>query len=605
MVDAIGLMGAIVMLGMVSGIALLPAQGIDREQGHDVPGDARHYTCGSHWMAAYDNAAALERTRLNNPELYARMAERAKYGLDMRSVLSAADPVFPFYVIDRDNPGEYDEMEAVLRHIGDSILIWVDVRDSGRISASTIAALAHGLEREVPDSPHTRNPNKGVVTNDMEIFGRPPANREYPEYLVSFLLMDVADPPDLSGASILGYFNPLDQTGNPGSNRQNLLYIDIAEGLPDQSARSINGVISTMAHEFQHLINHARYGGGVGDAGTHWIYNEGLSEVASLRNGFFERSANSFVRRPNLYSFFSAPGDASTGADILRTYERAMLWTHYLAERYGDGFLYELIAQNGRDVEPLQKAFGRMGIGENAEDVYPEFWVANYLAGNPEGAGDAKYSYRFPLVSEGMGVASNGAVPSTETTEQELLRGHGAVAYRYANGDVGGTGVRVMFDQANRNYAVHAIITRSNDAVEVQRLAIGQEQTFERFTEIAFVIVNLYGDGSTVTWSIAPITTGVEEYAGDGEPLRIAGLGPNPLSGEGHLRFATAASGAITLELYDVRGRQVGTVVDERRFEAGEHTIMFETAGLEPGVYTARLRDAAGRVAVRRIVVVR
>ena len=59
------------------------------------------------------------------------------------------------------------------------------------------------------------------------------------------------------------------------------------------------------------------------------------------------------------------------------------------------------------------------------------------------------------------------------------------------------------------------------------------------------------------------------------------------------------------MELYDLRGRQVSTVLDAIRFEAGEHSVSFETAGLEPGVYTARLRDGAGQVAVRQIVVVR
>jgi hypothetical protein len=54
-----------------------------------------------------------------------------------------------------------------------------------------------------------------------------------------------------------------------------------------------------------------------------------------------------------------------------------------------------------------------------------------------------------------------------------------------------------------------------------------------------------------------------------------------------------------------VRGRRVTTILEAIRFEAGAHTVPFETVELEPGVYTVRLSDAAGRVAVRQLVVVR
>lgn len=605
-IDAFRLTSTALALALLVGTNALQAQQSEDGHDHGVAVDGHPHICGTHSMAQFDNAAALERTRINNPELYARMVERAKYGIDMRSVLSQSEAILPFFVSDRDTPGEYTEIEAALRYEGDSILIWVDVKDTARIHASTIAALAHGLTKEVPtDKIPPRNPNQGVLYNDMEIFGRPPVNLEYPEYLVSFLLTDIEEPSSLSGGVIEGYFSSWDQTNNLGSNRQNILYIDNRQGLGNQSQEAIDGVVATMAHELQHLINHARYTSGGADNGTHWIYNEGLSEVASLRNGFAERSANPFIVTPNKYAFFASPGGTSTGLDILRAYERAMLWIHYISERFGDDLLYELTAQNGQGVEPLQKALLREGRSENADDVYAEFWVANYIANNPNFTGDEKFEYRFALATQPMGRTASPTLPTTETTKQDLLLGHGAVAYRYANPDEGTKGLRATFEQADRNYAVHAVITRANNAVEVQRLAIGQEYTFERFKDIAFVIVNLYGDGNMVDWSIAPIATGVEEYASDPNVFAIAGMAPNPVSGEGRLSFMTAQSGAISLELYDLRGRQVSTVLDGMRFEAGEHTILFETAGLQPGVYTARLRDAAGQVAVRQIVVVR
>ena len=601
--DAIRLMSAALLFGMLSGITMLQAQDGEADHDHGFVVDGEHFTCGSHWMAAYDNAAALERTRLNNPELYARMVERAKYGLDMRSVLAQRDSILSFFLSDPDNQGEFYEIEAVLRHVGDSILIWVDVRDTARIREATIAALAHGLEREVPNTPHTRNPNKGVVYNDIDIFGRPPVNRYDPNYLVSFLLTDIREPSSTFGSVIAGYFSPLDQTEFLGSNRQNLLYIDGLQALGDQSQKEIDGIIGTMAHELQHLINHARYTSGGNDWSTHWIYNEGLSEVASLRNGYVDRSASLFVATPNKYTFFTAPGNGSGAADILRAYERAMLWTHYISERFGDEVIYSMTAQNGRGVDPLRKALQSTGRSEDADDVYAAFWVANYNLNNPN-VDDATFVYRFPLANQAMGRTTSISLPTSEVSKEDLLVGHGAVAYRYVNPGSGG-GVRVTFAQAGRDYAVHAVVTRSDNTAEVRRLVIGQEETFEQFREIGFVLVNLSGSSNAVDWTIAPLPTGVEEYASNPALFAIAGLEPNPISGEGRLHFTTAASGAVSLELYDVRGRRVTTVLDAIRFDAGAHTVPFEAAGLEPGVYTARLRDAAGRVAVRQLVVIR
>src|SRR5688500_2692234 len=105
--DAIRLMSTVLVFGMLSGITLLQAQEGEEDHDHGFMVDGEHYTCGSHWMAAYDNAAALERTRRNNPELYARMAERAKYGIDLRSVLAVRDSVLSFFLSDPDNQGEF------------------------------------------------------------------------------------------------------------------------------------------------------------------------------------------------------------------------------------------------------------------------------------------------------------------------------------------------------------------------------------------------------------------------------------------------------------------------------------------------------------------
>ena len=59
----------------------------------------------------------------------------------------------------------------------------------------------------------------------------------------------------------------------------------------------------------------------------------------------------------------------------------------------------------------------------------------------------------------------------------------------------------------------------------------------------------------------------------------------------------------MQLDLFDLLGRRVATVLDEAR-AAGPHAVRLDTSRLPSGVYLARLR-AGDRTATRRLAVVR
>jgi hypothetical protein len=64
---------------------------------------------------------------------------------------------------------------------------------------------------------------------------------------------------------------------------------------------------------------------------------------------------------------------------------------------------------------------------------------------------------------------------------------------------------------------------------------------------------------------------------------------PNPASGEVNIPFYLPYADHITMKLYDVLGREVATIMDEKR-EAGSHTVHFDTHTLRSGgVYLCRL----------------
>ena len=600
---------ALVAMIFFAGVADLRAQGhTHAEDGPLVGPDGSVYTCGSHYMNEFDHAAALERTRERNPEMYAKMVAMAEGKVAAPSISSAsADEliIWTFNMNDRENPGEFTQVDAKLAHRGDSILIWVDVRDTNRVRQSTIDALAIGLEKKVRDSESTRDPNTGIVGNDIAIFGPTPTPIEdvFPGYICSFFLTDISEG-QLTGGIIEGYFSPWDQTTNPGSNRMNILYIDSREGLGNQGTGAIDGVIGTMAHEFQHLINHGRYTGTASDASTHWIYNEGLSEVAALRNGYESRQANNFTQNPNRFSFFTRPNSGTDGSIVLVAYSRAMLYVHYLSERFGDDFLFNLTSAGGVGLGPTKTAMEKSGLGSNAEDVYSDFWVANYLISTPNFQGDTKYVYQNP-VHGSMARSTENAVPSAPQNYEVDLVGHGAYAQRFINNDREGTGMKVTFKKAGRPYGVHAIITRDGGGIEVQRLQVDQEYTFEDFIQIAFTVANVGSEGVLPTWTVQSVTLGVEDYGSSPSLFAVTDIAPNPSTGSGLISFTSNATTTVRADIFDVRGERVGTIADDYRAEIGTHTLPFASNTLAPGVYTIRLRDDRGNMAVQQLVIVR
>jgi hypothetical protein len=89
---------------------------------------------------------------------------------------------------------------------------------------------------------------------------------------------------------------------------------------------------------------------------------------------------------------------------------------------------------------------------------------------------------------------------------------------------------------------------------------------------------------------------------------------PNPFNGRTVFRFRLAALGEkgfsdgtddarrVTLKIYDVLGREVGTVVDGP-LQSGSYEVGFEAGALCSGVYYASLHSASGRQTMPIVVV--
>ena len=69
---------------------------------------------------------------------------------------------------------------------------------------------------------------------------------------------------------------------------------------------------------------------------------------------------------------------------------------------------------------------------------------------------------------------------------------------------------------------------------------------------------------------------------------------PNPFNPSTEIRFELPESGSVTLEVFDMLGRKVATLIDSEHHGRGGHQITFDADGLSSGVYIYRLQTEHG-----------
>ena len=78
---------------------------------------------------------------------------------------------------------------------------------------------------------------------------------------------------------------------------------------------------------------------------------------------------------------------------------------------------------------------------------------------------------------------------------------------------------------------------------------------------------------------------------------------PNPFNGTTQIEYALPSTQKISLQLYDVLGREVAVLMNETQ-TAGEHRVTFDAAGLASGVYLCRL-EAETFTQTKKMVLIR
>jgi hypothetical protein len=105
---------------------------------------------------------------------------------------------------------------------------------------------------------------------------------------------------------------------------------------------------------------------------------------------------------------------------------------------------------------------------------------------------------------------------------------------------------------------------------------------------------------------LVPVTVNVSGVGIEDGPtaaVRLEQNSPNPVSSATDITYSIAEAGAVRLEVFDLAGRHVATLVDAQR-PAGTHTATWDARGVANGVYMYQLQ-AAGTTETRRLVIAR
>ncbi len=110
-------------------------------------------------------------------------------------------------------------------------------------------------------------------------------------------------------------------------------------------------------------------------------------------------------------------------------------------------------------------------------------------------------------------------------------------------------------------------------------------------------LVTVTIEGSLVTGGLIRGTTQVDAF--NNGSFSAPEVAPNPLNPEAALTFTTSRVGPVKIELYDVGGRLVRTILDERSLPAGVHEARIDGRGsrgekLASGIYFVRGVSAEG-----------
>jgi len=335
---------------------------------------------------------------------------------DYRICSELIDKGYRGFRAQRADYGTWYTLEARRLAVGDYCDVYVE-KDSDVTLAQAIA-VAYEYDNNIYEKITTNFGNYEDVDNNEKI---------------TLLLLHIVDGYRSDGDSyVAGYFDPthmVDLTVAPNSNECDMIFIDI-----DPVEIESEEFYTTIAHEFQHMINYSQTYMATGEEQDLWI-NEGLSsgaeyvysgEVSDERVWWFNNDPLDTIVMGNNFFVWNGYWEYAEPNAVLDNYATVNLFFQWLRiHASNDTAIYkEILNSTNRDYRAVTAAAGaRINSQFSAWDRLLETWyLANYRCQDT-----GYYGYKGALTTAAIGWDQQSSY------EYELEAGEGIISAASAN----------------------------------------------------------------------------------------------------------------------------------------------------------------------------
>ncbi|MCP5061994.1 MAG: T9SS type A sorting domain-containing protein [Ignavibacteriae bacterium] len=373
------------------------------------------------------------------------------------------------------NTKEFYTVPSTCRAVGTHCYIFVeDDIWNVRATQTAVDGIKNAFDNSTP-----ANGSKGIYQIDTETFGTPPDVDNDPKIII--LILDIKDGYTGSGGYVAGYFHSVNEVAGTNSNMAEIYYLD-ANPSDLTTEAGLNSVMSTTAHEFQHMIHFNYHNGTDGKPQQTTFMNEACSEVAEVVNGYPIRNQTLYNNEFNIYL-----EEWRDDEDVLSDYTRASRYMTYMYDQFGSDFLGKLVQSSSTSISGVNDALSKLSTPTDlrVSETLENWFMANIL-------NDKSINPAWDYTTPGVGAVNPLNHSNPNFTSPTITVANLATDYiSFSNGE----NLSIQFDDFGSGILkFKAIKYNVNNSIEIEDISANTQYAYSDFgttyKTITFAIMN-------------------------------------------------------------------------------------------------------------------
>lgn len=363
---------------------------------------------------------------------------------------------------------------------------------------------------------------------------------------------------------------------------------------PYQSNDDVNktyGAIKvTVAHELKHAIQYAN---------SQWTGEAGSPSWSEMDATLMEEVVYDNVNDYYNYITQSSSVFLSTYHSVPSSYN-GVTWSLFMTEKYGTDFwvktwqkikeIYEeekdkATPQYAEMISVMDEVL-RVGYNDIFQNAFSVSHMWHYASGPNYSSSDYGFEERDAYPDPNINVDFTPGI-TENFTDPAGIPGSSARYYIFQPAFVDLGNIAVSIDSNSPDLSIGLLFyLKSGElyarSVTLTDTGITTHNSIWKWNEIEKVGIVVSNSGqSTASYRL-------RTFAEEPETFELVQNFPNPFNPETRIRFTISRDSDVRLNVYDIAGRKVKTLVN-RRLESGFYEVPFNGGGLASGVYIYRL----------------